>query len=280
MLKTLFAYTNHIKLGALLYLLSAFAIVPQAAAGSRQEAAIQHAPEDVAAFSKGLEKYAAAQGARAFILARKGRPQKDLPKGVWYTHTAIAIYSNVQLSTGEIVQSYAIHNLYQNPENSAQSQLIVDYPIDFFWGAYALEAGIIIPNPQVQQALVELIANNQHTLLHNPRYSVLANPFNNEYQNCTEFTLDIVNAAIYNSTQIPQLKANARSHFIPQTIKMSRFKLFLGAALMDDVSIKDHKGKVKTATFTSIANYMKQFQLASTVVVLDSELKVTQAKPR
>lgn len=275
MFKTLFDHTNRICIHALLCLLGTFVIVAQANAGSRQDVSIQHAPDKVAAFAKGLEKFAAAQGARAFILARKGRPQKDLPKGVWYTHTAIAIYSNVQLSTGEIVQTYAIHNLYQSPENSAKSQLIVDYPLDFFWGAYALEAGIIIPSPQVQQALVELIANNQHTLLHNPRYSVLANPFNNEYQNCTEFTLDIVNAAIYNTIQIPQLKANAKAHFMPQTIKMSRFKLFLGAALMDDVSTEDHQGKVKTATFTSIAKYMKQFGLASKVIMLDSELKVT-----
>jgi hypothetical protein len=41
----------------------------------------------------------------------------------------------------------------------------------------------------------------------------LANPFNIQFQNCTEFTLDLINAAIYQTKDIAQLKANAKAYF-------------------------------------------------------------------
>lgn len=247
----------------------------QAHAGSQQNANIQHAPEKIADFSKGIERYAAAQGARAFIIARVGRPVKDLPKGIFYTHTAVAIYSAIQLSNGDTVNGYAIHNLYQQPDDKGRSQLVTDYPVDFFWGAYELKAGLIIPTPEVQQSLVNLVSTNKHLKLHNPKYSVLANPFNNDYQNCTEFTLDMLNASIYSTLEIPQLKANAKAHFMPQRIRTNRFKLFLGAALMDDITTQDHSGRVHTATFTSIARYLQKYGLAKQVVMIKEDLLPT-----
>lgn len=89
-------------------------------AGSQEVEEIQHDPKAVIAFSKGLEKYAAAKGARAFIIARKGRPTNDLPAGIFYTHTAIAIYSSVTLTDGSAVNTYAIHNLYQTQEDKTK----------------------------------------------------------------------------------------------------------------------------------------------------------------
>jgi hypothetical protein len=243
-----------------------------AQAGSQQTAQIQHKPEDVVAFSKGVEKYAAEQGARAFIIARVGRPAKDLPKGISYTHTAIAVYSAITLGDGNVVNGYAIHNLYQNGDDKTKSQLITDYPVDFFWGAYNLTAGIIIPTPEIQQELINLVANGDNHKLHNPKYTVLASPFNSMYQNCTEHTLDMLNAAIYQTTNISQLKANAKAHFDAQRVRTSPFKLMLGSALMEDITTRDHRGKVRTATFTSIAKYLQKYDLAAHAVKLDKHL--------
>lgn len=247
----------------------------QAHAGSQQTADIQHQPEEVATFAKGLEKYAAAQGARAFIISRVGRPAEGLPKGIIYTHTAIAVYSAITLNDGNVVNGYAIHNLYQDSEEKNRSSLITDYPVDFFWGAYELKAGIVIPTPEIQQQLIALINNGDNQKLHNPKYTVLANPLNSMYQNCTEHTLDMVNAAIYNTTDVAQLKVNAQAHFEPQRVHTSRFKLILGSALMKDVTTKDHKGKVRTATFTSIAKYMQKFELTNHAVTLNKDLIAT-----
>lgn len=228
-------------------------------------------PLKIAKFAKDVEKYAALNGARAFIIGRIGRSPKDMPKGIKFTHTAIAVYSSIQLSNGEMVKGYAIHNLYQKADKPDVSSLVVDYPVDFFWGVHSLEAGVIIPTPELQTRLIEAIVNGANETVHNPNYSVIANPFNSEFQNCTEHTLDIVNASIYQTTDIKKLKANAKAHFKPQRVRTGGFKLLLGSLFMDDVTTRDHDGKVHTTTFTSIGRYLDENGLASKMVILDQE---------
>lgn len=240
-------------------------------AGSQATQQANHQPEQIMGFAKDVEKYAAAQGARAFIIARVGRPQEDLPKGIYYTHTAIALYSDITLESGEVIQGYAIHNLYQTEGQLDKSQLITDYPVDFFWGAHELKAGIIIPTEEIQSRLIELISSGQDKSLHNANYSVLANPMDQQFQNCTEYTLDLLNAAIYQTTDIVRIKANTRAYFKAQRIHTSGFKLMLGSLLQDDITTKDHKGKVATATFTTIARYLKQYGLVNSMVSFYSD---------
>lgn len=248
------------KFAPIFILLALFCLPTWAGSQANQQAII--APEKIVKFAKDVEKYAAAQGARAFIIARVGRPEKDLPKGIHYTHTAIAVYSTIQLANGETAQGYAIHNLYQVDGKPNKSQLVQDYPVDFFWGAQTLKAGIIIPSAEIQTRLIDLIANGKNAELHNPKYSVIANPMNKQLQNCTEHTLDLINAAIYLTTDIEKLKANTRAHYTPQRVRTSRFKLMFGSMLMEDVTTKDHKGKIATATFGSIHQYLDKYQLA------------------
>lgn len=257
-----------------LMLLILFISVPNAWAGSQSQAEALHEPAEIIKFAKDVEKYAASKGARAFIIARMGRPEKDLPEGIMFTHTAVALYSNITLNSGEVLQGYAIHNLYQTAGSPDKSELVIDYPVDFFWGAQELKAGILIPDAQLQEKLIALIAAGNDQALHNPKYSVIANPFNSQFQNCTEFTLDLLNASIYDTLDIPQLKANAAAHFSPQRVNTSRFKLMFGSMLMDDVTTKDHKGKVYTTTFTTLGKYLQKNQLAEDFVTLDSKGEV------
>lgn len=245
-------------------------------AGSAQNTEIQFSVEDVDSFAKKVELYAAQASARAFIIGRVGRPEKELPAGINFTHTAIAVYSSITLDSGEIVKGYAIHNLYQKEGQLDKSELVIDYPVDFFWGVNSLKAGIIIPTPDVQQRIIALIANGQDQQIHNENYSVIANPFNNTFQNCTEHTLNIINAGIYQTTDILELKNNAQQHFQPQKIKASPFKLLLGNWFIDDVSTKDHSGKVYTTTFTTIAKYLQKNELLSEAVVFNNEGDVEQ----
>lgn len=245
-------------------------------AGSAQNTKITFSVETVEKFAKNVERYAANEGARAFIIARVGRAEKDLPKGIKFTHTAIAIYSSITLESGENVKGYAIHNLYQKENDLDKSELVIDYPVDFFWGVNSLKAGIIIPAPNVQQRIIEVIASGKDKVMHNENYSVIANPFNNIFQNCTEHTLNVINSGIYQTTDIEQLKANSKQHFEPQKVKASPFKLLLGTLFMDDVSTKDHSGKVYTTTFTTIGQYLKNNELFSKAVVLKSDGTISQ----
>tara|TARA_B110000211_G_C14093395_1_gene560986 strand:- start:5530 stop:6330 length:801 start_codon:yes stop_codon:yes gene_type:complete len=242
--------------------------MPLTYAGSAQSRDSQLPVEQVEVFAKQVEQYAAEQGARAFIIARVGRPESELPDGIKFTHTAIALYSEISLSSGEKVKGYAVHNLYQKAGQRDKSELVVDYPVDFFWGVSSLKAGIIIPTVDVQQRIIEVIASGKDKKIHNVNYSVIANPFNNEFQNCTEHTLNIINAGIYQTTDIAVLKSNAKQHFQSQRVKISPLKLMLGNLFVDDVSTKDHRGKVSTATFTTISQYLQKNDLLEKSVVI------------
>lgn len=270
---------NHIPM-KLISILLCFVLVFVAPvnAGSQNKKTANFSPDVLSAFAKGVEKIAAKEGARAFIIARIGRPEKDLPKGISFTHTAVAIYSNIALDSGDIVKGYAVYNLYQDPKDSGLSHLIQDYPVDFYAGAATLKAGIIVPDITIQLALVDLITSGNYKKLHNPAYSVIANPHNDRRQNCTEFTLDMVNAAIYDTTDIKRLKTNAKNWFEPQPVVMSRFKLTLGGMFSSGVTTRDHDGKIKTATFMSIARYLQQNELLAGAYQVNEELMVEEIK--
>ncbi|MGJ8681437.1 DUF2145 domain-containing protein [Paraglaciecola sp.] len=255
-------------------LITLLLLSPTTWAGSQANQNATFEPEKIITFAKDVEKYAAAKGARAFIIARVGRPQKDLPKGINYTHTAIAVYSNILLDSGDTVKGYAIHNLYQTPGKPNRSELVMDYPVDFFWGTQQLKAGIIIPTPEIQQRLIDLINSGKNEKLHNTNYSVIANPLNSRFQNCTEHTLDMINAAIYQTTDTKKLKANAAAYFTPQRVRTSPLKLMFGSMLMKEVTTKDHKRKVATATFGSIHKYLSRYGLVEDAVELYSSKKI------
>jgi len=240
-------------------------------AGSAQHTELQFSAKEVDQFAKSVELFAAKEGARAFIIGRVGRPEKNLPEGISFTHTAIAVYSSIILDTGEKVKGYAIHNLYQKEGQADKSELVIDYPVDFFWGVSSLKAGIIIPTPDLQQRIINVIATGKDKQIHNENYSVIANPFNNTFQNCTEHTLNILNAGVYQTTDMEQLKNNTEQHFEPQKIKANPFKLLFGNWFVDDVSTKDHSGKVYTTTFTTIGKYLEKNKLLSKAVVLNNK---------
>jgi hypothetical protein len=111
-----------------------------------------------------------------------------------------------------------------------------------FSGGANIKAGIIIPSDEIQTRLIELITSGKNADLHNPKYSVIANPMNSKLQNCTEHTLDLTNA-INQLTNIAKLKVNTRAYYTPQKVRTSHFKLMFRSMLMDDVTTKDHRGK-------------------------------------
>lgn len=242
-----------------------------ALAGSTAQGTAQFPAEQIAQFGKRVEKFAAAQGARTFIIGRIGQPKKDLPKGFNFTHAAIAVYSNITLADGQVKQGYAIHNLYQLASDNSKSELVVDYPTDFFWSVAELEAAVIVPTPELQQRLLQAIADDVPAKVHVPHYSLLANPFDAKMQNCTEHTLDVINAAIYQTTDYAQLKANAAKYFQAQRVKVGGMKLLLGNLFVKEIDTSDRKGPLQVASVTSIARYLQQNQLLSSATILTAD---------
>lgn len=230
---------------------------------------------DVAAFSNRVQQDLAARGANVAIVARMGRDPSVLPPGVQYTHVSFWVYSQITRADGSTGRGYQVYNLYQKDDDQTRSHLVQDSPADFFAGAHRLDAGIIIPDIRLQKKLLKVIASPTYRALHNPRYSVLANPNTSEFQNCTEHTLDVVMASVYNTRDVPQIKANIAAHFQPQPIKLGGAKRVLASIASQALTTNDHGAKVATATFGSIARFMHSNKLASEIYRITPD-KVTR----
>jgi hypothetical protein len=74
----------------------------------------------------------------------------------------------------------------------------------------------VIPDSRLQRKLLEVIGGPAYAQLHNPVYSVLANPTSGQFQNCTEHTLNVLFAAIYDTSDQQQIRANITAYFEPQ----------------------------------------------------------------
>ncbi len=241
---------------------------------SSASATMRFPVEQVLRFAKKVEKTMASKGARVAILARMGRPASELPEGMHFTHVALAVYSEITTSDGRKLPGYAIHNLYQLDNQPDVSQLVVDYPADFFADVAELEAGILIPSPELQNRLLKVISSNTYRQLHDPHYSVIANPYTLGRQNCTEFVLDVTHAAIYQTNDIQTIKAAEKQYFKAQPVKVGRFKLLLGSMFAQEVSLSDHQGEPQTATFETISNYFAKYDQGSESFILrpDSDI--------
>ena len=90
-------------------------------------------------------------------------------------------------------------------------------------------------------------------------------------QNCTEHTLDVISAAIYQTNDIKVIKANEKSYFEAQPVKVSPLKLALGSMLSAEISTSDQTGEPVTATFETIAKYLQKYDAGSelTTVIPD-----------
>lgn len=247
------------------------AFITPAHAGSQAGGKSHFPVEHIIKFAKQVEKKIAEKGARVAIIARVGRPPAELPEGMHFTHVSFAVYSEITTGDGRKVPGYAIYNLYQNNEKPETSALIQDFPVDFFAGVAVLEAGIIIPSPELQKRLLDTIASPTYKNLHEPRYSAIANPFTLGRQNCTEHTLDVINAAIYQTDNIKKVKASEKAYFIAQPVNVSPLKLMLGSMFSADVTLSDQPGKPVTATFETIAAYLNKYDEGSQTFIIKPE---------
>lgn len=237
-------------------------------AGSQAGGTPQFPAEQIIKFSKQVEKTLASKGARVAIVARVGRPPAELPAGMHFTHVSFAVYSQVTTTDGRTLPGYAIYNLYQRDEKPDTSSLVQDFPVDFFSGAASMEAGIIIPSAQLQKRLLETITSATYQKLHDPHYSAIANPYTLGRQNCTEHTLDIINAAIYQTDDIKLIKAAEKKYYTAQIVNVSGFKLMLGTIFSSDITLSDQPSEPVTATFETITDYLKKYDAGSEMFII------------
>jgi len=219
-------------------------------------------PERVIPFAKAVERELANRGARVAIVSRVGRDPDRMPDGIEYTHVGLWVYSDIETADGKTVRGYAIHNLYQEPDDAGRSFLAQDYPAEFFGEVFDLRAGVIVPTPQVQERLLKVMTSPTYDSLHNPNYSLVANPFRNDFQNCTNFVLQVLMAAVYETSDRDQIAANIRAHFTPQRVGLSGLQRTFGPIFVGGFETSDHSGPIRTSTFGALGRFMAQYGMA------------------
>ena len=239
---------------------------------STPEVASYLSPTAAAEFAKQIEHDLAAKGARLALVFRTGRPRDKLPQGIVYTHGAFFVYSDIVTEDNRTLKGYAVHNLYHGDGiNLAvdQSYLHQDFPFDFIAPSAVNDVAIIIPSPEMQRRMIELINSDTYQKLHITNYSLVSNPLDTRYQNCTEFMLDIVASAAWQTSHYPQIKANLKAHFKPTKVKAPVLQLVFGPLFDKTLTTDDHQESIKTATYESLATFMKDNGLLSSTYSLN-----------
>ena len=234
-------------------------------------------PADSAAFAKQIERDLAARHAHVAIVFRAGRSRKDLPDNIAYTHGAFWVYGETTGADGKTYKGYAVYNLYQGDGKSlpeTQSYLAQDYPIDFVAGSQADDVGVIIPSPEMQRRIENIINSPSYEKLHIKSYTLVSNPFDAKHQNCTEFLLDVVSAAAWQTDDYAQIKANLKAHFNPTIVHATLLERIFGPVFDPRLNLDDQDGDIETAEYASIARFMKDNGLLQESYVLNRDIAV------
>jgi len=238
----------------------ALAALPAAAQDSSARSVAAHfsAPE-AANFSKQIERDLASKGARVAMVFRTGRPRADLPEGIAYTHGAFWIYRTITAADGRQLSGYAVYNLYAGDGRAwpkTQSRLVQDYPFDFTRGSSVDDVAVIIPSPEMQRRMLEVIDSPVYEKLHNPAYSLVANPWASRFQNCNNFMLDVVGAAAWDTTDPARITADLKAHYQPTIVKAGPLMRLFGPIADSRLRTDDQRGPIRTATYESMSAFM------------------------
>jgi hypothetical protein len=238
---------------------------------SAKDAPLHFTAEEAADFSKQIERDLAAKGARLAIVFRSGETRDQLPDGISYTHGAFWVFVPITLDDGRVINGYAVYNLYHGDGKTLamdKSYLHQDFPIDFTAPSGVDDVAVIIPSPEMQRRILTLMDGPAYTGLHIEPYSLVSNPHDIKYQNCTEFMLDVVAAAAWNTTDMAQLKVNLRKHFKPTVVKTGALERFFAPMMEARIKTDDQGRDIVTATYESMAAFMKANNLLQETYIL------------
>lgn len=251
-----------------------FAAAGLATAGESAGAAVldHFSAEEAASFSKQIEHTLAERGARVALVFRSGRTRDRLPDGVRFTHGAFWVYQPIARADGSDMRGYVTYNLFHGDGNSLpreRSYLSTEFPFAFVAGSAVDDVAIIVPTPAMQKRLYRTIASETYGALHQPAYSLISNPGDPRFQNCTEFLLDVIAAAAWQTSDRAQLKANLEAHFVPSRIETDPFARLFGPMADSRLVLRDHEGgPIETATFSSLSHFMMEHSLADEAFTL------------
>ena len=209
-----------------------------------------------------------ASGAQVALLGRQGQ---DLSKyQLQYSHMGWAYKS----ATGAW---RVVHKL--NDCGTAASHVyrqgLGEFFLDDLW---RYEAVLMVPAPAVQQKLLlALSANAQPLQMHEARYSMLAYPWSQRYQQSNQWALETLAQAMAPQTVHDRGQAQAwlqLQGYQPSDLRIGAMTRLGGRMTRANIAFDDHPpekrfaGHIETATVDSALQFMQRSGLASAPVLL------------
>lgn len=217
--------------------------------------------DEAGVFSMQIEEALRSDDVEVALVFRTGRKRADLPDGIQFTHGAFWVRQTVRLPDGAHADGYLTYNLFHHDGETGprtRSYLSFDAPIFFVAGVAENDVGVIVPTPEMQERILDVMMSPLYAELHNPDYSLVSNPLDANYMNCNEFMLHVVAAAGWGVTSGEEVRERLGTRFQPDLIEAGPLERFFAPWWDERLRTDDHIGGVRTTTFRSIAALMEQ----------------------
>lgn len=217
-------------------------------------------------------KWLEASDAQVALIGRVGSDISE--QGLRYTHMGAAVREHPK---GRWLFVHLL-NVCANDSSDIFDEGLINFFLD---DLFAFEAAILIPEPQLQARLKEELLGPLVRTLHNPQYSMIANPFSTKYQNSNQWVLELTAVAMAPKGSITT-RAQAQAmltlkSYQPDSVKVSPVQQ-LGASLFRaNVRFDDHTadeaaaGRYNVVTVRSVVRFLQANGLATKAVVLPLE---------
>jgi hypothetical protein len=228
-------------------------------------------PAESQRFAAQIEADLTAKGAQVAVVFRTGRPRSELPKGIRYTHGAFWVAREYTEPDGSRTKGYSVYNLYVGDGvewPADESRLVQDFPTDFTPGSAVDDVAVIIPTPALQVRIAALIDSPAYEGLHNPAYSLIANPWVARYQNCTTFMLSVISGAAWGLTDPAAITARLRRRYAPTIVSLGGLQRLIGPMLDPRVRMDDQSATLRTAAYESMAIFMRGEKMLKTTYTI------------
>ena len=210
-----------------------------------------------------------ASGAQVAIIARAGQNLSQY--GLRYSHVGLA-WRDHPAGRWVVVQLL-------NDCGTADSALFNDGLGNFFLGGlYQYKAELILPSPEVQQRLVQVLASRTPQRLHQPKYSMLAYAWSTRYQNSNQWVLETLAAASAAPGKV-ETRAEAQQWLNQAGFQPVGVDIGLGARLgarlfRANVAFDDHptgprlRGHFDTVTVDGIEQFVRSHERGAQIIEL------------
>jgi len=206
------------------------------------------------ALATAVESVLAAKGAKVAIVFRLDLPRVTTPRELLFSQGGLFVH--VDDDAGPHDEIYALQQGRGGKTPCERSVLTQETPDAFFAWAVEPRASALIPTTEMQARLLAVLGSPAYAALHNPDYSLMANPFERRHQNGAGFLLRLVEAARLDTTDADRIDAAIRREFRPTEVKLNPLMRTLGGTVNGRMALDDQHGAIQTAAFPSLAGYM------------------------